>query len=58
METTLITAGIIVVSSLASYGYYLVRIKKTDEFDKKRRNTTSYQANEEFMDSDSGKSLD
>lgn len=49
METTIIIIAIIVVSSLASYGYYLTLKKEIDEFDKKRKSATSYRTNEEFV---------
>lgn len=58
MEMTIIIIGIVVVSSLASYGYYLTWKKEMDEFDKKRKSATSYRTNEEFVNYPPEKSAD
>jgi len=58
METILIITGIIVVSSLASYGYYLTWLKEMEEFDKKKESSISYRTNEEFVKSDSREEIE
>jgi len=58
METTLIIVAIIVVSALASYGYYLTCLKEMEEFDKKKESSLSYRTNEEFVKSDSQKTIE
>lgn len=58
MESTIVFTALVLVSSLASYGYYLTWIKEREEFDQKKETTTTYRANEEFVKSDSRKSTD
>lgn len=58
MEITLIIIGIVIVTSLASYVYYHKWLKESEEFDKKKRSTTSYRSNEEFVESESKKNME
>lgn len=51
MESLLIIIGIVLVSSIAGYGYYLIFTKEAEEFEAKRETKTQYRTNEEFIKS-------
>ena len=51
METSLIIAGIVIVSLIAGYGYYLVITKELEDFNRKKEKKTRYRTNEEFIKS-------
>lgn len=51
MELFLIAIAIVIVSSLAVYGYYLISIEKIEDFEQKKNRKTAYRTNEEFVKS-------
>jgi hypothetical protein len=51
METTLIVAGIILISIIAGIGYYLIFNRDLKEFENKKETKTRYRTNAEFIKS-------
>jgi hypothetical protein len=51
MESTLIIAAIIFISSISGIGYYLILSRDIEEFEKKKKSKTRYRTNEEFIKS-------
>jgi hypothetical protein len=51
METVLILIGIVTVSLIPGYGYYLTITKELEDFEAKRKTRTRYRTNEEFIKS-------
>ncbi|WP_340105558.1 hypothetical protein [Rhodohalobacter sp. 8-1] len=50
MESLLLISGIF-VSLIAGYGYYIIFTKEQAEFEEKRKKSTRYRTNEEFIKS-------
>lgn len=51
MEPFLIATAIVIVSSLAVYGYYRISLEKIEDFERRRDRKTAYRTNEEFVQS-------
>ena len=49
METLILIIAVIVISSIASYGFYLTLKERDELFEEKKRSKTGYRTNEEFI---------